>query len=101
MIEPPELQECVSLHVEPSAMPYSQSMSVSELEETWYWSIDIESSPLQEMDGLSSKPPEMHLLWKSLFVRASRLLKLFEQLKPEKELLPYELKEPVCRPLQS
>ena len=35
IMEPSELQECVSVRVEPSGMPYSQSTSVSELDEMW------------------------------------------------------------------
>lgn len=100
MMEPPELQECVSVQVEPSSMPYSQSMSVSSLELTCIVSMDMESSPLHVMLGWSSRLAEMHLSWKARFVRRSRLPAELEQEKPEKPLLPYELKEPSLRPLQ-
>lgn len=71
-------------------MPYSQLMSVSWLDETCIWSIDIESPELlHDIVGWSSRLPVMHLSWKLRLVWESRLLNEFEQLKPENELLPY------------
>ena len=69
-------------------MLYSQSISASWDEDICIVSIDMVSSLPQEMDGLLSRPPVMHLLWKPRLLKRSRLPKESEHVKPENELLP-------------
>jgi hypothetical protein len=51
-------------------------------------SIDIVSSLPQDMDGLLSRSPVMHLFWNPRLLKRSRLPKESEHVKPENELLP-------------
>lgn len=89
IVEPPAEQAWVSVQVEPSGMPYSQSTLVSSLAVTWKVSMEKVSSPEQLMDGASSRLAVMHLLWKPERGMRSRLEENeLEQVKPEKELLP-------------
>lgn len=82
-------------------MPYSQSMSASWEEEICISLMLMESSCEQNIEGASSRLPEMHLLWKLRLLKTSRLLGESPQLNPEKSLLPYELNDPGLRPAQS